>query len=377
MSIPVIDLFSGAGGLGLGATKAGGDLRLSVEIDRLACDTMEANPTFHKGKVLCEDVCNLSGDDLRNEAGLSKDEPLILVGGPPCQPFSKASYWTDPGHDSKYRQARSKGISLEKPSVITEAKPDQRRDLLQEYFRLIGESNANGFLFENVPSIMHPRNKRTFEEFKIAVESIGFKTLLVKVNGLDFGIAQKRQRIILLGLRGQIPREPIKSHSEQLDDLASGLKRYVTVGDALKPFQGDEYAEPEEVISGRWAKQLKEIPPGMNYKALTEWAGHPNPTFVAETRFWNFLLKLHPDQVSWTIAANPGPWTGPFHWNSRRLRIVELSVLQGFPADYKFIGKRRDKVKQIGNALPSNIAHGCLKPLIEDVIGITKSRIAI
>lgn len=377
MSIPVIDLFSGAGGLGLGATKAGGDLRLSVEIDRLACDTMEANPAFHKGKVLCEDVCNLSGDDLRKAAGLSKNEPLILVGGPPCQPFSKASYWTDPGHDSKYRQARSKGISLEKPSVITEAKPDQRRDLLQEYFRLIGESNADGFLFENVPSIMHPRNKRTFEEFKIAVESIGFKTLLVKVNGLDFGIAQKRQRIILLGLRGQIPREPIKSHSEQLEDLASGLKRYVTVGDALKPFQGDEYAEPEEVISGRWANHLKEIPPGMNYKALTEWAGHPNPTFVAETRFWNFLLKLHPDQVSWTIAANPGPWTGPFHWNNRRLRIVELGALQGFPADYKFIGKRRDKVKQIGNALPSNIANGCLKPLIEDVIEITKSRIAI
>ncbi|MEM7549493.1 MAG: DNA (cytosine-5-)-methyltransferase [Bacteroidota bacterium] len=377
MSIPIIDLFSGAGGLGLGATKAGGDLRLSVEIDRLACDTMEANKDSHHGEVLCADVCSLSGSELRKLAKISVDEPFIMVGGPPCQPFSKASYWTDPGHESKYRRARSQGLSITKPTSIIEAKPDERRDLLQEYYRLINESDPEGFLFENVPSILHPRNKQTFLDFRQSVESIGYKTLLCKVNGLDFGLAQKRQRIILLGLKHDFPTEPIRSHSDNLEDLTNGMEKYVTVKEALKSFSGDKYFEPEEVVSGKWAVHLNEIPPGMNYKALTAWAGHPNPTFVAETKFWNFLLKLHPEQASWTIAANPGPWTGPFHWDSRRLRTPELAVLQGFPADYKFVGKRRDRVKQIGNALPSNIAAGCLKPMIESIICSMNQRVAI
>ncbi|WP_425391490.1 DNA cytosine methyltransferase [Ekhidna sp.] len=377
MSIPIIDLFAGAGGLGLGAINAGGDLRLSVEIDKLACESMESNSKYHIGKVLCEDVATLNGKKLREQANLNKNEPFIMVGGPPCQPFSKASYWTDPGNDSKYRRARSLGIEMAKPQAIIEAKPDERRSLIQEYFRLIEESNPEGFLFENVPSILHPRNKQTFFDFKDAVESIGFKTRLCKVNGLDFGLAQKRQRIILLGLKGEVPPEPLKTHSDSLSDLSNGLKPYLKAGDVLSPFQTDEYFEPEEVVEGKWARHLREIPPGMNYKALTEWAGHPNPTFVAETRFWNFLLKLHPEEVSWTIAANPGPWTGPFHWDSRRLRTVELAVLQGFPPNYVFAGKRRDRVKQIGNALPSNIASGCLQPLINKIESKNSSLIAI
>jgi len=366
MKIPIIDLFSGAGGLGLGSLMAGGDLKLSVEIDRLACDTMNANPKYHKGNILNVDVMKLRGSDLIKESGISKNDPFILVGGPPCQPFSKASYWTDPGHDSKYRRARSQGLSISKPEIIKEARPDERRSLVNEFYRLIKESKPEGFLFENVPSILHPRNKNTFLDFKNSVENLGFKTLLCKVDGLDFGLAQKRQRIILLGLKDEFPSEPIKTHSS-LGEPSIGLKKYVSAQEALMGFEGEEYYEPEEIISGKWANELRQIPPGMNYKALTAWAGHPNPTFIAETKFWNFLLKLHPQKASWTIAANPGPWTGPFHWDNRRLRTVELAILQGFPSNYKFIGKRRDIVKQIGNAFPSNIAAGCLKPLIESI----------
>lgn len=377
MNIPIIDLFSGAGGLGIGATNAGGDLRLSVEIDKLACETMEANPEFHKGKVICENVCNLTGKDLRNLANLNSAEPFILVGGPPCQPFSKASYWTDPGNESKYRRAKTLGIELSKPKAITVPKPDDRRNLISEFYRLINESSPEGFLFENVPSILHPRNKQTFFDFKNAVEAIGYKTLVCKVDGLDFGIAQKRQRIILLGLKDDFPPEPIKTHSNNPFEIKNGLSKHLSVGQVLKPYQGKKFSEPDEKVIGKWANHLKEIPPGMNYKALTSWAGHPNPTFVAETKFWNFLLKLHPEKSSWTIAANPGPWTGPFHWENRRLRIVELAVLQGFPDRYKFSGKRRDQVKQIGNALPSYIAKGCLKPMIDSIKSKYNQKIAI
>ena len=64
------------------------------------------------------------------------------------------------------------------------------------------------------------------------------------------------------------------------------------------------------------------------------------------------LLKLSPDQPSWTITAQPGPWVGPFHWDNRRLRVPEIAAIQTFPKDYKFVGSRRSVQKQIGNAVP-------------------------
>jgi DNA (cytosine-5)-methyltransferase 1 len=142
----------------------------------------------------------------------------------------------------------------------------------------------------------------------------------------------------------------------------------ISAGEALAGLEGPDYFEPEEVVSGRWAEHLKTVPPGWNYKAHTAWAGHPNPTFVTETRFWNFLLKLSPDRPSWTLAASPGPWVGPFHWDSRRLRIPEMAALQGFPRKYKVMGSRRERVRQMGNAIPVPVAKVMTESVIESLV---------
>ena len=102
---------------------------------------------------------------------------------------------------------------------------------------------------------------------------------------------------------------------------------------------------------------MKQIPPGKNYFALTERDGHPYPKFEANKRFWSFLLKLHPNLPSWTIAAQPGPWVGPFHWNNRRLRVPEIAALQTFPEDYILeYSQVADGYKMIGNAVPVKLA---------------------
>jgi DNA (cytosine-5)-methyltransferase 1 len=124
------------------------------------------------------------------------------------------------------------------------------------------------------------------------------------------------------------------------------------------------YKEEGETVTGRWAEHLRSVPPGWNYKAHTAWAGHPRPTFVTETRFWNFLLKLNPQETSWTIAANPGPWTGPFHWRSRRLRTPELLAIQSFPSGYIVCGSRRERVRQIGNAVPPELAKQAISSVL-------------
>jgi DNA (cytosine-5)-methyltransferase 1 len=368
--VPVIGLFAGAGGLEIGAHLAGADVRLAVDNDTLACETLRRNPTQHPGLVLEADVSKLEGNTLRKRASLSAREPCIVIGGPPCQPFSKSSYWTDPGDDSRYRQAKRKGQAAPpKPAPITEAKPDERRTLVQEFLRLITEVDAQGFLFENVVSITHPRNKKVLESFMEEAQAAKFETLFLRVNAVHYGVPQMRHRVVVLGLKRGKPPSPVPTHGESSEPSLFSLPPPVTAGEALRPYDDERFFEPEEVVKGRWEKELREIPPGQNYKALTAWAGHPNPVFEAETRFWTFLLKLSPNLPSWTVQATPGPWVGPFHWTSRRLRTVELAALQTFPEGYCFAGKRRDRVKQIGNAVPALLAQRLIEPLLGALSG--------
>jgi DNA (cytosine-5)-methyltransferase 1 len=361
IKIPTIELFAGAGGLGLGAHWAGAKVQIMVECDETACQTLTANPQYHSGQILQEPVEALKGTDLRRMAGITRTDPLLVIGGPPCQPFSKAAYWLDSGEEAEYRRARARGVKTERPAAPMVARPDPRRSLLGEFWRLVRESRCDAFVLENVPSILHPRNRPEFEAFIRTAEASGFLTTLVRANAIDFGVPQRRIRVFLIASKAKKPPAPLQTHSETSSLFLAPL---VSAGAALKAFSSDSFFEPEEVISGRWAEHLRTIPPGWNYKAHTAWGGHPNPTFETETRFWHFLLKLSPDLPSWTIAATPGPWTGPFHWDNRRLRTVELAALQSFPSDYRFKGNRREQVRQIGNAVPPLMARRVIESVL-------------
>lgn len=364
--IPVIDLFAGAGGFASASLMAGCDVRLSVEIDKVCCDTLHSNNLGKMHVVENADVREIRGSKMRTLAKVSKSDPLIVVGGPPCQPFSKASYWTDPGHDSKYRRARAKGVLAERPDPIMIAKEDERRDLLGEFYRLVLESKADGFVMENVRSLLHPRNKNMLNDLLTAFHKAKYHCTFVDADASAYGVPQKRQRIFILGSRRVAPIAPNPTHRTSSKG-PSNLPDALGVGQFIKEFSSKKYFEEGELVEGRWADLLKEIPPGWNYKYHTEWAGHPNPVFEAETRFWNFLLKLDPASPSWTINANPGPWVGPFHWESRRLRTPELAAIQTFPKGYIFTGSRRDRIRQIGNAVPPILASKMIKSVLDSI----------
>jgi DNA (cytosine-5)-methyltransferase 1 len=353
MSIAVVDLFAGAGGFAIASQMAKCDLRLSVEIDPVACRTLRTNDLGKRHTVEECDVRDLSGARVRRLARVTRQDSLVIVGGPPCQPFSKASYWTDPGRDAEYRRARARGETAARPAPISRPKKDGRRDLLAEFLRVVVESRADGFVMENVRSLLHPRNRDTLSRVLADFNAAGYQCTVVDADASAFGVPQKRQRIFVLGTRGKAPRPPNPTHSV---DGSSDLPRPMGVAPFIARYADDEYFEEGELVQGRWADQLREIPPGWNYKFLTAWANHPRPVFEAETRFWNFLLKLSPDAPSWTINANPGPWVGPFHWASRRLRTPELAAIQTFPHGYVFEGSRRERIRQIGNAVPPLLA---------------------
>lgn len=367
--IPAIDLFAGAGGLGLGAAAAGAEVRLSVDFDGASCETLRANPAFVEGAVLQADVSALSGHDLRVVAGVSPSDPLLIIGGAPCQAFSKAAYWLEDGDEARYRRARATGNAAPKPTQGPRA-PDLRRDLVWQFWRLVKESRAQAFLFENVPSILHPRNRKYIDGLIRHAEEAGFHCRIVRANAVEYGVPQRRHRVFVVASRAGVPEVPVRTHGDRRG--AAGLMTAVTAGEALRTISSATSTEPEELVTGRWAEHLAAVPPGWNYKFHTAWGGHLEPTFVAETRFWNFLLKLSPDLPSWTISANPGPWVGPFHWDSRRLRTAELAALQSFPPDYRFEGGRRDRVRQIGNAVPPRMAEAVVRTVLAAMTGQTR-----
>lgn len=369
---PVIDLFAGAGGFGVAAESAGATVRLSVEIDPVACVTLKANA---KGEQRVDevDVTECTGRGLRRRAGLVFADPLVVVGGAPCQPFSKAAYWVEDGADAAWRRDRARGIVRMKPPAPESARPDNRRTLVEHFVRLVIESKAEGFVFENVAAIQHPRNRPMLDALVREAAAAGYKTTVVKALASDFGVAQHRERVFVLGSRAALPEPPTPTHDGRSAGIPGRLPA-VTAGEACVPFAGDEFFEPEEEVRGRWAEHLRAVPPGRNYKFHTAWAGHPRPTFVAEERFWNFLLVLDPDRPSWTIPASPGPWVGPFHWSHRRLRTPELAALQGFPAGYEFAGTRRERVRQLGNAVPPPLAAAMVSQVLATLSGTRKRR---
>jgi DNA (cytosine-5)-methyltransferase 1 len=213
MGIAVVDLFAGAGGFAIASRLAKCDLRLSVEIDPVACRTLRANDFGKKHTVEECDVRDLSGSRLRRLAQVPRSAPLLIVGGPPCQPFSKASYWTDPGLDAEYRRARARGETAVRPAPINRPKKDNRRDLLSEFLRLVVESRADGFVMENVRSLFHPRNRPTFDRMLAKCRTAGYQCTVVDADASSFGVPQKRQRIFVLGTRGKAPRPPKLTHA--------------------------------------------------------------------------------------------------------------------------------------------------------------------
>ena len=332
-----ISLFSGCGGLDIGTQMAGVKVISTLDFEPATVETMNANPFFAHAEHNCADVRNIQGSFYKDVIKKNNPDKLILVGGPPCQPFSKAGYW----------------ITNEKRKAF-----EDERNMVGEYLRIISEIRPDGFLLENVESILHPTNRPVVEYIENELTKMGYKFKRILANAVDYGIPQKRKRVIYMASLKDIDGMPTTLSKEE----ASKVK----VLDWIGRFDIPELEEPEEKTTGKtYDYELSEIPPGHNYIALSARDGYPQPKFIANKRYWNFLLKLHPLKPSWTIAAQPGPWVGPFHWGNRRLRINEIAAIQTFPMDYKFVGSRRTIQKQIGNAVPSILGERFVEHLVK------------
>jgi DNA (cytosine-5)-methyltransferase 1 len=337
-----ISLFSGCGGLDLGVEQSGYQVRAALEIDEDAADSHEKNFAHLASPVIRRDILNTPTRDILRAAGLTgRDRPDLLVGGPPCTPFSKSGFWLH------WKRA---GL-------------DPDASLLQAYTRVLAEAKPRLFVLENVYALTYNNraSRPAFDRLRREIDEAGYAFTLGVLNAADYGVPQARPRLIIVGMpksRRRAPLLPVATHTGSWERRSTGARcgpPHVTAGAALAGLVTDP--EPREEVGGQFGHLLPAIPPGDNYLFYTARRGHPEPLFEWRSRFWSFLLKLDPARPAPTIQAQPGPYVGPFHWENRRLRVPEIKRLFGYPDDFDLVGSRNSAQAQLGNSVPPPLAH--------------------
>jgi DNA (cytosine-5)-methyltransferase 1 len=334
-----VSLFSGAGGLDLGVECAGYEVRAAVENDRDAAATSEKNFPGLAGRVIQADILTVPTEEILRTAGLHNGtRPDLLVGGPPCTPFSKSGFWLE------WKRA---GL-------------DPDASLLQEYTRVLREAQPRRFLLENVYALTYQNTASgdAYRRLLREIDEAGYDCRAQVLHAADYGVPQARPRLFVIGVpKGErVPEFPSATHGGAWERRLTGNsdRPHVTAGETLDGLVSDP--EPEEVLRGQYAHLMPGIPPGENYLHYTAERGHPDPVFRWRSRYWSFLLKLDPARPSPTIQAQPGPNVGPFHWENRRLRVPEVRRLFTFPDSFTFVGSRASIQRQIGNSVPPLLA---------------------
>jgi DNA (cytosine-5)-methyltransferase 1 len=357
--LSLVSLYTGAGGLDYGFEAAGFDAVLAIENDSDCCQTIRSNRNW---KILCKDIKKVSDEEMLSIPNLRTGELALLIGGPPCQPFSKSGYWFN---------GESRRLD------------DPRARTLHEFLRCVEVLLPHTFVFENVHGIKYSGKEEGFLLIEKMIREINLRQgtkyeLTWKVlNAANFGVPQVRTRFFLIANRdGRLFEFPAPTHGLSLSNAASQLSfeqinecQQVTAWDAIGHLE-NSFEDEDLKVKGRWAELLPSIPEGENYL----W--HTNrkaglPLFGWRTRFWTFLLKLAKNRPSWTIQAQPGPAIGPFHWKNRRLSIQELAKLQTFPEGLTFVGGRSSVQRQIGNAVPSLLAEVLAREIARQAFGVS------
>jgi DNA (cytosine-5)-methyltransferase 1 len=334
-----IELFAGAGGLSLGLEKAGFESQALYELDSHACATLRQNRP--KWQVIEGDV---------TEADFSEHRGIdLLAGGFPCQAFSYSG--------------NKLGFS------------DTRGTLFYEFARAIQETQPKVFIGENVRGLLTHDKKRTISTIKQVLTGLGYTLLEPTVlKAMFYRVPQKRERLFLVGIRNDLPaafRWPSPHH------------RVYTLRDALKAgelYPTDCPTSPGQQYSAKTKSILAQVPPGGCWQDLPEhiwrpYLGSATPEKVKGGQR-SVARRLDWETPSLTLTCKPiQKQTQRCHPDETRpLTVREYARIQTFPDDWVFSGPMGAQYKQIGNAVPPNLAQAMGHRLIALLNGIENVR---
>ncbi|MFQ6837915.1 MAG: DNA cytosine methyltransferase [Thomasclavelia spiroformis] len=317
-----IELFAGAGGLALGLEKAGFSSLGLVELDKDASNTLKVNrPNWN---VINDDIANISKLDLENLFNIKKGELDLLSGGSPCQSFSYAG----------------KRLGLE----------DARGTLFYHYAVFLDKLQPKMFLFENVKGLKTHDKGRTYATILDIFEKEGYVIQKDVLNAWDFGVPQKRERLITIGIR---------------KDLAKKIHFEFPTPKEYKPVLRDILLDcpvSEGASYSTYKKKIFEmVPPGGYWRDIPEDIAkeYMKSCWYMEGGRTGILRRLSLDEPSLTVLTSPSQkQTDRCHpLEARPFTIRENARCQSFPDDWVFCGSIGQQYKQVGNAVPVNLAY--------------------
>lgn len=289
----VVSLFSGAGGLDLGFKLAGHTIVWANDLYEDAVHTYEKNIGSH---ITLKDIHDVSTDDI--------PDCDIIIGGFPCQGFSVANTKRHVG--------------------------DERNELYKQLIRVIQEKRPKFFLAENVKGLTNLGKGAVFQMILSDFSEMGYRVKYKILNAADYGVPQTRQRVIIIGVRNDIPWEykyPLPTHDK---DGKNGLPRWVSVSEAIADLPDPDY--PNTVPNHTYSKYKLNINGYIGHRLLDPDKPAPTVTARGDSRGGVVILP-HPN-------------------GKRRMSCRELASVQSFPNDYEFVGNNSSIYRQIGNAVP-------------------------
>ncbi len=313
MKLLLVDLFSGAGGFARGFKDCGYSIGLAIDCDESAGRSYKLN--FPEAVVLVEDIKTVTGRDIEYLLGT---KPTIVIGSPPCEPFTSANP----------RREKDPLDRLYKDPMGT---------LTLDFIRLVGELKPKIFVMENVPAIMDgPLKDALAKEFR----SVGYDRIFFNLlRAEDYGTPSHRLRVFI----SNVPIKPPKT------------RRRITVEEALRglppPGSSEVPNHDPPPMSDRKMKRIASVRMG---RALYYYEG-------AERRLPNYI-RLRPDRIAPTVLGS-SRFIHPYE--NRLLTVREQARLMGFPDDHVFVGGRDEQYNQVGEAVPPPLARAIARYILE------------
>jgi DNA (cytosine-5)-methyltransferase 1 len=321
-----ISLYSGAGGMDLGFARVGFDIRWAIDNDPFAVRTYNANL---EPRGVCADV-------------LGVDPPLgtapeLVIGGPPCQGFSVIGRM-DP-HDPRSRH-------------------------VDHFFDVVEHLCPRAFVMENVKALAaSPHWVAIRERLLDRARELGYERDLFLLNAQNFDVPQSRERMFLIGIRGAKPERPLATTAKSPPTVRSALQRLPRFGEpgndagcgarvipAAKPVMRPTAHRGSLLFNGSG----RPLPLDGPAKTLPASMGGNATPIIDQDELEHGAAPWVVEYHRWLQAGNP-----PLHQTPARLRritVQEAAALQTFPDDWTFVGPRVAQYRQIGNAVPPNLA---------------------
>ena len=378
MVYTVIDLFAGAGGLSTGFHLAGFQTICAIDENAKALATFKYNYPQTK-LVLAKDIRTVNARELRLALQLEREELTAIIGGPPCQGFSR-------NIPAAYRYL-----------------DDPQNQLYKSFLEFVKEFRPLYLLMENVPEILKAYNGTIREEITIQLEKMGYGVTSTALNAANYGVPQTRKRAFFIGcLNSVVPPLPEPTHHEDIRDIKPNQKGIqlnllqpiaspiITVRDAIGDLPileaGQEYTaeayicEPQnnyqKFLRSSSNKLVNHIARGLSpiqmsrAKVLKEGQDATDlpPPLAPKKHYSGAYGRLYWDQPAKTITKwvfHPGSGRFFHPTQDRTITIREAARLHSYPDKFHFFGSYTEMAAQIGESVPPLLAKALAECILQ------------